>query len=118
MHLCFQILKLQYVAFSVKRKVSFENAKCCSKTAKHQLSRIKSLVNHRHQSAKVYFYEGHILVIMNVGTLEYYGSLILPYYFLKFVFWQLWPVGCAGCTDFGCLFLADKLGKKFGQQFF
>jgi hypothetical protein len=38
----------------------------------------------------------------------------VPYVFLKFVFWQLWPVGCAGCTDLGCFWL----GKKFGQQFF
>jgi hypothetical protein len=29
--------------------------------------------------------------------------LKVPYIFLKFVFWQLWPVGCPGCTVFGCL---------------
>jgi len=35
---------------------------------------------------------------------------------LKFVFWQHWPVGCAGCTDFGC-FWQTSLCTNFGQQF-
>ncbi len=41
----------------------------------------------------------------------------VPYVFLKFVFWQLWPVGCAGCTVFGC-FWQTSLSWNFGQQFF
>jgi len=32
-------------------------------------------------------------------------------------FLQLWLVGCAGCTVFGC-FWQTNLCKKFGQQFF
>jgi S-ribosylhomocysteine lyase LuxS involved in autoinducer biosynthesis len=43
MQLCFQSLKLQNV-YAVSRKDSIENEKHCSKAAKHELSRIKSLV--------------------------------------------------------------------------
>jgi len=32
-------------------------------------------------------------------------------------FWQLWLVGCAGCTVFGC-FWQTNLCTNFGQQFF
>ena len=48
---------------------------------------------------------------------DYDGSFVIPYVFLKFVFWQLWPVGCAGCTVFGCLW-QTSLCWNFGQQFF
>jgi len=41
----------------------------------------------------------------------------IPYVFLKFVFWQLWPVGCAGCKVFGC-FWQTRLCWNLGQQFF
>jgi len=41
----------------------------------------------------------------------------ISYVFWKFVFWQLWLVGCAGCTAFGC-FRQTNLRKKCGQQFF
>jgi len=32
-------------------------------------------------------------------------------------FWQLWLVGCTGCTVFGCLW-QTSLCWIFGQQFF
>ncbi len=38
----------------------------------------------------------------------------IPYVFLEFVFWQLWPVGCA---DLGC-FLQTNLVGNLGSNFF
>ena len=38
-------------------------------------------------------------------------------FFWSSFFWQLWPVGCAGCTVFGCLW-QTSLCWNFGQQFF
>ncbi len=32
-------------------------------------------------------------------------------------FWQLWPVGCAGCTDLGC-FWQTTLVRNLGSNFF
>ncbi len=43
-------------------------------------------------------------------------TLVVPYVFLKFVFWQLWPVGCAGCTDLGC-FWQTNLVRNLGSNF-
>ncbi len=37
--------------------------------------------------------------------------------FLKYVFCLLWPVGCAGCTDFGC-FWQTNLVRHLGSNFF
>jgi len=44
-------------------------------------------------------------------------QLYLQYVFLKFVFWQLWPVGCTGCTDLGC-FWQTTLVRNLGSNFF
>jgi hypothetical protein len=49
--------------------------------------------------------------------LDIYSTLYLPYVFLKFVFWQLWLVGCAGCTAFGC-FWQTNLVRILGSNFF
>ncbi len=38
-------------------------------------------------------------------------------FFWSSFFWQLWQVGCAGCTVFGCLW-QTSLCWNFGQQFF
>jgi len=38
-------------------------------------------------------------------------------FFWRSFFWQLWLVGCAGCTVFGC-FWQTNLCTNFGQQFF
>ncbi len=40
----------------------------------------------------------------------------VPYVFLKFVFRQLWPVGCAGCTDLGC-FWQTNLVRNLGSNY-
>jgi len=42
---------------------------------------------------------------------------LIPYVFLKFVFLAALASWLCRLHRFG-LFLADKLGKKFGQQFF
>jgi len=41
---------------------------------------------------------------------------INTYVFLKFVFWQLWLVGCAGCTAFGS-FWQTNLVRILGSNF-
>ncbi len=42
--------------------------------------------------------------------------LIIPYVFWSSFFWQLWPVGCAGCTDLGC-FWQTNLVRNLGSNF-
>jgi len=37
--------------------------------------------------------------------------------FFEGFFWQLWLVGCAGCTSFGC-FWQTNLVKILGSNFF
>ncbi len=45
------------------------------------------------------------------------GIYMLQYVFLKFVFWQHWPDGCAGCTYLGC-FWQTTLVRNLGSNFF
>jgi len=47
---------------------------------------------------------------------QYFSCHTICFFEVRF-FWQLWPVGCAGCTVFGCLW-QTSLCWNFGHNFF
>ena len=72
-------------------------------------------INVRSPFRKKYRIRHHSLV--TTIDINKYILCNISYVCLKFVFWQLWPIGCAGCTVFG-RFWQTKLCDNFGQQFF